>query len=299
MSSQSEIFFADSDLAIRLESALLLIKGQEEKIKYYAEENERLQEVLSSLKRTKYGKKSERYESQEQMVFNETEVFAKNLKPELSDEIIISDEDDKKEITVKEYTKKIRGHRKPLPKELPREVVKLVLPESERISSDGVTPLKIIGYEVSEKLVYEPAVVKVLEIHRAKYGRDAGDYEKTARHVPAIIPRSFATPELVASIITQKYAYGLPLYRQEDIFLELGIDLPRQTQARWVMSHATACRPLLNILNDRLLSNDYISCDETYTQVLKENGKKAESTVEFHFFGPGKSHLIGPPRFSV
>ena len=25
----------------------------------------------------------------------------------------------------------------------------------------------------------------------------------------------------------------------------------------------------------------------------------AISSVEFHFFGPGKSHLIGPPRFSV
>ena len=291
MSKQSEIFFEENNLAIQLESALVQIKTKDEKLKLYEEELERLHEMLNELKRSKFGKKSERYESQEQMVFNEAEVLVKNLKPDiLSDEIIIGGSDDsndknkdqnkdknKKEITVKEHTKVIRGSRNPLPKELPREVQHILLPESERISSDGVTPLKIIGYEVSEKLIYEPAVIKVLEIHRAKYGADAGDYEKTAQHEPAIIPRSFVTPELAASIISQKYAYGLPLYRQEGMFLELGIDLPRQTQARWVIKHAEALMPVYNILNERLLDSFYISCDETVTQVLKEKGKKAES----------------------
>jgi transposase len=96
------------------------------------------------------------------MVFNEADVLAKNLKPDLTEEIVLDsytavEDSNKKEILVKEHTKKIRGHRKPLPKNLPREVCRIELPESERVSADGVTPLKIIGYEVSEKLVYEPA----------------------------------------------------------------------------------------------------------------------------------------------
>jgi transposase len=272
---KTELFFSNEDLeGLKSENRQLKVK-----LKLFEEEVERLHEMLNGLKRSKYGKKSERYESSEQLLFNEAEVLAKHPKPELSDEIIIDGDidDDKKEITVKEHTKKIRGYRKPLPKELLREVQHIELPESECISSDGVTPLKIIGYEVSEKLIYEPAIIKVLEIHRAKYGVDAGDYEKTAPHTPSIIPRSFITPELAASIISQKFAYGLPFYRQEDMFLELGIDLPRQTQARWAIAHAEALMPIYNILNDRLLSSAYISCDETHTQVLKENGKKAES----------------------
>lgn len=275
---QRDVFFSEIELLKSENQGLQYqIKNQDEKIKLYEEEVERLHEILNELKRSKFGKKSERYESQEQMVFNEAEVLVKNLKPELSDEILIDGETEKK-ITVKEHTKKIRGHRKPLPKDLVREVLNIELPEADCISSDGVTPLKIIGYEISEKLVYEPAIVKVLEIHRAKYGADIGDYEKTAPHALAIIPRSFVTPELAASIVTQKYAYGLPLYRQEAMFLELGIDLPRQTQARWVIAHAEALMPVYNILNERLVSDFYISCDETYTQVLKENGKTAEST---------------------
>ena len=39
---------------------------------------------------------------------------------------------------------------------------------------------------------------------------------------------------------------------------------------------------------------------EAIQKVPFANAKKGfVMVVEFHFFGPGKSHLIGPPRFSV
>ena len=264
--SQAEIFFSETeDLKIENQSLKIQVKIEQEKNKNYAEEVERLHEMLAELKRSKFGVKSERWESDEQMVFNEVEFFSKQAEP-------ASDE----KITVSEHTKK-RGHRKPLPTELDREVIVVELPQSEQFTEDGLTPLKIIGYEISEKLSFEPARVKVIEYHRAKYGVDAGDYQKTAPPVPSIIPRSFATPELVASIVTKKYAYGMPLYRIEEMFNEIGVALPRQTQARWVIAHAEAARSVYNILCDRLLASFYVSCDETYTQVLKESGKKAES----------------------
>lgn len=268
--SQTEIFFSDTeDLKNENQSLKLQIKNQDEKIKYYEEEVTRLHEMLAELKRSKFGVKSERWESDEQMVFNEVEFFSKQP------EQLVENETD--EIKVREHTKK-RGHRKPLPKELDREVVVIELPQSEQFAEDGVTPLKVIGFEISEKLSFEPAKVKVIEYHRAKYGIDTGDYTRTAPPVPSIIPKSFATPELVASIITKKYAYGMPLYRIEEMFKEIGVDLPRQTQARWVIAHAEASRSVYNILCERLLSSFYVSCDETHTQVLKENGKPAEST---------------------
>jgi transposase len=267
--SQTEIFFSEAeDLKNENQSLKLQIKNQDEKIKHYEEQVERLHEMLAELKRSKFGVKSERWESDEQLVFNEVEFFSKQPEPSVENET--------DEIKVSEHTKK-RGHRKPLPKDLDREVIVVELPQAEQFAEDGATPLKVIGYEISEKLSYEPAKVKVIEYHRAKYGVDAGDYVKTAPTIPSIIPRSFATPELVASIVTKKYAYGMPLYRIEEMFKEIGVDLPRQTQARWVIAHAEASRSVYNILCERLLSSFYVSCDETYTQVLKENGKPAES----------------------
>lgn len=173
------------------------------------------------------------------------------------------------------HTKK-RGHRRPLPEELPREIVKIELPLAEQVTEDG-TPLKVIGWEISEKLKFEPAKISVLQYQRAKYGADSGDYEKTAPPIPSIIPKGLSTPELLAAIIVSKYADGLPLYRMESIFKRDGIDLPRQTMARWVVAVAKACQPIWNVLSDRLLSAFYVACDETRVQVLKENGRPAEA----------------------
>lgn len=267
MAKQDLFFSEEQSIEARLESALVMLEKKDERLSLYEEENERLREVIAGLKRAQFGKKSERWESDEQLCFNEVEFYAKQPDP--------SEENQRLEIQVNGHTKK-RGHRKALPAELEREVVVVELPAEERFAEDG-TPLKVIGYEVSEKLSFEPAKTKVIEYRRAKYGADSGDYEKTAQPVPSIIPKGIVTPELAASIITKKYAYGMPLYRQEEMFTEMGVEIPRQTMARWVISHAEACRPVYNILCERLLESFYVSCDETHTQVLKEKGRTAES----------------------
>lgn len=157
------------------------------------------------------------------MVFNEAEVESR--KPDTLDE------GDEAEIKVSAHTKKVRGHRRALPEDLEREEILVELPEPERFAEDG-SPLKIIGYEISEKLSYEPSKTKVIVYRRAKYGVDSGDYIKTASPVPAIIPKGIATAELLASVVVEKYGYGMPLYRQEYKFDQMGVDLTRQTMAR-------------------------------------------------------------------
>lgn len=148
------------------------------------------------------------------------------------------------------------------------------LPESEQKDEQG-NVLKIIGYEKTEKLDYDPAKLQVIEYHRAKYGYDSGDYVKIAP-LKTIFPKAIATEGLVAEIIVNKYADGLPLYRQEEIFKRLDIDLSRTTLARWVIQGAEKLQPIWNVLEGRLLSKDYVSIDETRFQVLKEDGRQAE-----------------------
>lgn len=63
----------------------------------------------------------------------------------------------------------------------------------------------------------------------------------------------------------------------ETIFSRLGIHLPRNTQANWMIKCSELLKPLYNVLNDQLLSSGYIHMDETPVQVLKEPDKKAES----------------------
>jgi transposase len=264
MSSQEILFSHLEKLQIKYDSLLLTMQKEREIKQYYESENSRLLEMLRELRRQRFGPRSERWESKEQLVFNEAEVLSKQEKPE-----------DEGETEVKPHTRK-KGKRKPLPDNLPREVVLIELPESERIGEDGKV-LKPIGKEVSEKLHFEPAVMKVIEYHRIRYGADSGDTGVIAPPVASIIPKGIVTPSLLSHIVMQKFGYGMPFYRQEDMFSRMGVEIPRCTQARWVIQSAQMCRALWNILEERVLASSYVACDETWTQVLKEENKKPES----------------------
>jgi transposase len=258
--------FSDAE-ALRIENQSLkfLVEQSEQKIVLYDEEVSRLHEIIRKLKREAFGPKRERWESEEQvLLFNEAESCA-------ADAVSIESE-----VVVPAHTRK-RGKRKPLPGNLPREVVVIDLPEAEKVAPDG-SALRVMGEEVSEKLVYEPAVMKVIEYHRLKYGGAEGaDTVKTAPVPPCIIPKGIATSSLLAQIVTSKFADGLPLYRQEEQFERLGVDIHRSTMGRWIIQASQTCQGILNALEERLLKERYVTCDETPVQVLKEEGRTTES----------------------
>jgi transposase len=61
---------------------------------------------------------------------------------------------------------------------------------------------------------------------------------------PEPIPRSSATPGLLAHIIVSKVAHHLPLYRQERIFERARFAIPRSTMCDWMIECAALLDPL-------------------------------------------------------
>ncbi len=170
-----------------------------------------------------------------------------------------------------------RGGRKPLPENLPRVEVVHVLPESEQVCTHDGLPLKMIGEVVSEQLDIVPAVIQVIRHIRKQYVCNCGRCIKTAPLLAQPIPKSMASPGLLAHIAVCKYVDGLPLYRQETILNRINVDLPRGTQASWMIKAGTLVQPLINLMRDRLLDYDIVQMDETRVQVLKEAGRRAQS----------------------
>ena len=78
-------------------------------------------------------------------------------------------------------------------------------------------------------------------------------------------------------LLTTKYVDGLPLHRFEKVLGRHGIDIPRQTLARWVIQCGEHFQPLLNLMRDSLLASRVIHCDETRVQVLKEPDREPSS----------------------
>lgn len=108
-----------------------------------------------------------------------------------------------------------------------------------------------------------------------------------------MIPGSLASPSAVAYLMNQKYVDGLPLYRQEQQFSRLGVEPSRQTMATWVVKAADKwLEPIYSRLHEQLLKRDILQADETALQVLREDGREADSQSYMWLYRTGRD---GPP----
>jgi len=180
-------------------------------------------------------------------------------------------------VPVQPKPKQSKSGRKPLPNTLPRVRLEYDIPAHEKICQCGCQKI-CIGEDTSEQLDIIPAVIQVLVHARKKYACQSCENGILTAALPVQpIPKSNASPGLLAHIAIAKYQDGLPLYRMETIFSRLGIHLPRNTQANWMIKCSELLQPLYNLLNDQLLGSGYIHMDETRVQVLKEPDKPADS----------------------
>jgi hypothetical protein len=99
---------------------------------------------------------------------------------------------------------------------------------------------------------------------------DAENVPITAPLPSTLQERCIATPALLASVMIQKYCDHLPLYRQEQILARrFGINLPRQTLARWVELAAGWLRPLYQQIKTGVMAGGYVQLDETPIDYLE------------------------------
>jgi len=164
--------------------------------------------------------------------------------------------------------------RRPLPSELPREIIVHDIPEEARICECG-SHLTRIGEETAEQLKYIPAQLRVIQHIRPKYACKPCQENITIARMPkSFLPKSIATPELVAHIIVSKYTDHLPLYRQEAMWKRLDIDLSRSSLSSWILKVAELCQPVVNHLQKNILNATYVQADETTIQVLSETTRQ-------------------------
>lgn len=83
----------------------------------------------------------------------------------------------------------------------------------------------------------------------------------------------FADASLLAEIVTGKFAYHLPEYRQSARWKEHGINIPTSTINRWVHGAADALHPLYKLQVGLILQSPYLQVDETSVQVADRKGK--------------------------
>ena len=223
-----------------------------------------LQEQLNLALARRYAASSEKLSPDQIHLFDEAE------------QDTVEEADSEESITVPAHTRKKSG-RKKLPESLTRVDIIHDIPETMRLCPHDGKVLNEINAVISEQLDIIPAQIRVLRHIRKQYACDCGQCIKTAPLPAQPIPKSMASPGLLAHITVSKYQDALPLYRQETILQRVGVELPRATLANWMIRAGTLVQPVINLLRERLLDYDIVQMDESTVQVLKEPGRTAQS----------------------
>lgn len=117
---------------------------------------------------------------------------------------------------------------------------------------------------------------------------------KSANVPSPLLKHSLASPSIVAYVMYQKFVNYLPLYRQSKDWEQMGVKIPRGTLANWVNTCGMNYMSLIyEYLHKILLEREFINADETFCQVLKEDGKAATSKSYMWLYVSGNDEL--PP----
>lgn len=145
--------------------------------------------------------------------------------------------------------------------------------------SEDVSGCEKVGEEVKEQLGWKPGEIFIQRTITPQYkcavAEQPDQHRIVQAHFPGqSLPKSIATPELLAQIIIDKFIDHKPLNRQLDCFKRSNVTIAYSTITDWVRQVANVVVPLGHLHLHEMYQYDYWHGDETTIQVLDSNKKK-------------------------
>ena len=230
--------------------------------------NEQLKARLARLLRERFGASSEKLRGS----IEQLELVLEELEAQIAETAPAEPEQPAPPATPAKTRKK--PARKPLPDNLPREVVQPPAPCACPQCGGSLRPL---GEDVTEVLEYVPGSFHVIRHVRPKLSCNTCECIAQAPAPDLPIRRGLAGPGLLAHVLVAKYCDHLPLYRQSEIYARDGIDLDRSTLAGWVGQSAALVRPLVDAVAAHVMAAGRVHADDTTVPVLDPGRGKAKT----------------------
>jgi transposase len=226
--------------------------------------------TIQELLQRAYGNRSERYQedpNQLKLDFGNT--------PEAADAAggVPPAVAEAQEVVIREHKRRLGRPRKPreesLPAHLPRyEVTLEASEEAKHCATHGER--KLIGYDRQETLEYERPKLKVRVTLIPKYACE-GAAECGVKEAPrpeGLVEGNRYDTSVAGEIITAKYGFHLPVYRQQDCFAGSGWTPGRSTLLNILQASAACILPFVLYLRDEVLVNGPLGTDDTRTTLL-------------------------------
>jgi transposase len=177
------------------------------------------------------------------------------------------------DIEVQGHTRRKKTPDKPrneqLPAHLPRYEVEAPVADDVRFCA-AHGERKLIGHDRMETLEFEPPKLRVRVTLIAKFAcanAAACGVKEPARPEGLVEGNRYGT-SVAAEIITAKYGYHLPLYRQQDLFAGSGWTPSRGTLLNILTAAGELLPPFIDSLKGEVLGSGVIGTDDTSVVLL-------------------------------
>lgn len=225
----------------------------------------RLTSILKTLRRGRFGKRSEKLspdeDEQQSFVFEELETGLEAIERRLV-----------AKTGAKPRNTSPAKSRFPSHLERVEEVLEPEIPPG----FEGQERIKI-GQDESVRLDVVRARFRLIVTIRPKYAFKEPEKILQAPAPEHIVEAGLPTEALLAQVAVSKYADGLPLYRQEAIYARDGVELGRSLMAQWMGAVGFHFEPLAAHVLSRIREGERIFADETTLPTLNPGAGKTKT----------------------
>ena len=271
------------------ETLIRLFLSQQEQLENIDHTLQLVLEQMADLKRHRFGRSSEKHETEDQMSFMEVDgkiVFFNEAEAVAAEE----NTQEEPESVSRRKPKKKQGKREEDLDGLPVVVVEHSMTDEELEDKFGKDGWKQLPDEVYRRYSFTPAKIEVEEHHVKVYaGKETEDVIK-APHPQTLLRGSLVSPSLEAAVMNAKYVNAVPLYRQEQEFERYGLHISRQNMANWTIQCADRYLAVLyDYLHEKLYGYHVLQADETPVLVNKD-GRPAGSKSYMWVYRTGRMY---------
>ncbi len=274
------------------ETVIQLFLSQQEQLRQIDHNLQLVLEQMADLKRHRFGRSSERHETEDQISFMEV-----NGKIVFFNEAEAAAAEEPSEVTetaTRQRPKKRQGKREEDLSGLPVVVIEHSMPEEELEELFGKDGFKQLPDEVYHRYGFTPAKVEVEEHHVKVYAGKKTDEIVRAPHPESLLKGSLVSPSLEAAVMNAKYVNAVPLYRQEQEFERYGLHISRQNMANWTIQCADRYLAVLyDYLHEKMYGYHVLQADETPVLVNKD-GRPAGAKSFMWVYRTGRMYIDRP-----
>lgn len=252
------------------ETIIQLFLSQQEQLKQIDQTLQLVLEQVADLKRHRFGRSSEKHETEAQISF--MEVDGKIVFFNEAEAVAEEESGEAAGIATRQKPQKRQGKREEDLSGLPVVVIEHSMSEEELEERFGKDGFKQLPDEVYRRYGFIPAKVEVEEHHVKVYAGKKTDEIVRAPHPECLLRGSLVSPSLEAAVMNAKYVNAVPFYRQEQEFERYGLHISRQNMANWTIQCADRYLAILyDYLHEKMYSYHVLQADETPVLVNKDD----------------------------